>query len=153
MKTALGDDLSTVQTIVDETIKWLDESSERTKEEYEEKQKSVDSFQTNPKKKVFIGNIKSAGVGITLTQATVVIFNSFDWVPGINEQAEDRAYRIGQKNCVNVYYQLFEKTISTRMWDVLRNKKDIISTIMGDTKLTDNEVLELLMDKFLLENG
>jgi SWI/SNF-related matrix-associated actin-dependent regulator 1 of chromatin subfamily A len=118
-----------------------------------EKQKSVDSFQTNPKKKVFIGNIKSAGVGITLTQATVVIFNSFDWVPGINEQAEDRAYRIGQKNCVNVYYQLFEKTISTRMWDVLRNKKDIISTIMGDTKLTDNEVLELLMDKFLLENG
>lgn len=118
-----------------------------------EKQKSVDSFQTNPKKKVFIGNIKSAGVGITLTQATVVIFNSFDWVPGVNEQAEDRAYRIGQKNCVNVYYQLFEKTISTRMWDVLRNKKDIISTIMGDTKLTDNEVLELLMDKFLLENG
>jgi SNF2 family DNA or RNA helicase len=36
----------------------------------------------------------------------VVIFNSFDWVPGNNEQAEDRAFRIGQKNNVNVYYHL-----------------------------------------------
>ena len=68
-----------------------------------QKQKSVDSFQNNPKVKVFVGNIKSAGVGITLTEATVVIFNSFDWVPGNNEQAEDRAFRIGQKNDVNVY--------------------------------------------------
>jgi L1 cell adhesion molecule like protein len=42
MKTALGDDLATVQSVVDETIKWLEESSERTKEEYEEKQKSVE---------------------------------------------------------------------------------------------------------------
>jgi SNF2 family DNA or RNA helicase len=46
----------------------------------------------------------------------VVIFNSFDWVPG-NEQAEDRAFRIGQKNNVNVYYQLFDDTISTRIWN------------------------------------
>ena len=117
-----------------------------------DKQKSVDEFQNNPNVRVFIGNIKSAGVGITLTEATVVIFNSFDWVPGNNEQAEDRAYRIGQVNDVNVFYQLFENTISTRMWNVLRNKKDIISTIMGDTKLSDDEMLEMLMDKMLNEN-
>jgi intein/homing endonuclease/superfamily II DNA or RNA helicase len=54
------------------------------------KQMSVDSFQNNDKVKVFVGNIKSAGVGITLTEGTVVIFNSFDWVTGNNEQAEDR---------------------------------------------------------------
>jgi intein/homing endonuclease len=60
------------------------------------KQKSVDAFQTNDKIKVFVGNIKSAGVGITLTEGTVVIFNSFDWVTGNNEQAEDRCIFSGQ---------------------------------------------------------
>jgi SWI/SNF-related matrix-associated actin-dependent regulator 1 of chromatin subfamily A len=117
-----------------------------------EKQRSVDNFQNNPNVRVFIGNIKSAGVGITLTESDVVIFNSFDWVPGANEQAEDRAYRIGQKNNVTVYYQLFEDTISTRMWEVLQNKKDVISTIMGDNKLTEEEIIELMTDKLFDEN-
>jgi len=111
------------------------------------KQKSVDSFQNNDKIKVFVGNIKSAGVGITLTEGTVVIFNSFDWVTGNNEQAEDRAFRIGQKNDVNVYYQLFDNTISTRMWETLKYKKDIISTIMGEKELTEEEITEKLIEK------
>jgi len=112
-----------------------------------QKQKSVDAFQQNAKVKVFIGNIKSAGVGITLTEGTVVIFNSFDWVPGSNEQAEDRAFRIGQKNDVNVYYQLFDNTISTRMWEMLNNKKDVISTIMGDKTLSEDEITTLLVEQ------
>lgn len=111
------------------------------------KQRSVDSFQNNDKVKVFVGNIKSAGVGITLTEGTVVIFNSFDWVPGSNEQAEDRAFRIGQKNDVNVYYQLFDDTISTRMWEMLNRKKDIIATIMGEKDLSEKEITELLIEK------
>lgn len=115
------------------------------------KQKSVDAFQENDKVKVFVGNIKSAGVGITLTEGTVVIFNSFDWVPGNNEQAEDRAFRIGQKNDVNVYYQLFDNTIASKMWTMLNNKKDIISVIMGDTKLTEDEITTLLVDEILKE--
>jgi SWI/SNF-related matrix-associated actin-dependent regulator 1 of chromatin subfamily A len=113
------------------------------------KQKSVDAFQNNDKVKVFVGNIKSAGVGITLTEGTVVIFNSFDWVPGSNEQAEDRAFRIGQKNDVNVYYQLFDGTISTRMWEMLKNKRDIISTIMGEKVMTEDEITELLIEQLL----
>ena len=112
-----------------------------------QKQKSVDEFQNNPKVKVFIGNIDSAGVAITLTEATVVIFNSFSWVTGNNEQAEDRAFRIGQKNNVNVYYQLFEGTISTRMWETLKNKQLVISTILGERK--DKNETELIMDNIL----
>jgi len=108
------------------------------------KQVSVDLFQQNPDKKVFIGNIKSAGVGITLTEGTIVIFNSFDWVTGNNEQAEDRSYRIGQMNHVNVYYQLFDNTISTRMWEVLKGKKKVINSILGEDET------ELLID-FILE--
>lgn len=116
-----------------------------------QKQKSVDAFQENPKIKVFIGNIKSAGVGITLTEGTVVIFNSFDWVPGSNEQAEDRAFRIGQQNNVNVYYQLFDKTISSKMWEMLNDKKDIISTIMGENKITDEEITTLLVEQLITQ--
>jgi len=116
------------------------------------KQASVDLFQKNPDKKVFIGNIKSAGVGITLTEGTIVIFNSFDWVPGNNEQAEDRSYRIGQTNHVNVYYQLFDDTIATKMWDILENKKEVIAQIIGgDNEHEDDEVVALLMDKLIEE--
>lgn len=114
-----------------------------------QKQKSVDSFQENPKIKVFIGNIESAGVAITLTEATVIVFNSFSWVPGSNEQAEDRAYRIGQLNDVNVYYQLFDDTVSTRMWDMLNEKKEIISIIMGDNKLTEAEITVMMAEQLI----
>jgi SNF2 family DNA or RNA helicase len=54
-------------------------------------------FRKTPRLRFFVGNILSAGVGITLTEGTVVIFNSFDWVPGNNEQAEDRAFVLDKK--------------------------------------------------------
>jgi len=108
-----------------------------------DKQHSVDEFQNNPNKKVFIGNIMSAGVGITLTAADTVVFNSFDWVPGNNEQAEDRSYRIGQKNNVSVYYQLFDDTISTRMWYTLKHKKNVINQIIGKN---DDNIDEIIND-------
>ena len=114
-----------------------------------QKQKSVDSFQNNSKIKAFIGNEASAGVAITLTEGTVVIFNSFSWVTGNNEQAEDRAFRIGQKNNVNVYYQLFLDTISMRMWETLRNKKEVINIILGGK--TDADETETLIDAMLTD--
>jgi SWI/SNF-related matrix-associated actin-dependent regulator 1 of chromatin subfamily A len=115
------------------------------------KQKSVDSFQDSPNIKVFVGNIMSAGVGITLTEGTVVIFNSFDWVPGNNEQAEDRCYRIGQDNNVSVYYQLFKGTVSIPMWYTIMNKIEVINQIIGNGG-EDGERLKMLMDE-LEENG
>ena len=109
------------------------------------KQKSVDRFQNNKKIKVFVGNILSAGVGITLTEGSVVIFNSFDWVPGNNEQAEDRSHRIGQKNNVSVYYQLFNDTISMIMWYTVMRKTDIINQIIGKGD-SDGERLKMLLE-------
>jgi len=114
-----------------------------------EKQISVDRFQNSDKVEVFIGNIISAGVGITLTKATHVIFNSFDWVPGNNEQAEDRAYRIGQKNNVTVYYQLFENTVSVRMWRTLKQKQNVIDTIMGEKEIDEEAVMEIMFEEIL----
>lgn len=116
-----------------------------------EKQKSIDRFQENKNVDVFIGNIISAGVGITLTEATHVIFNSFDWVPGNNEQAEDRAYRLGQTNNVTVYYQLFEDTISIGMWNTLQRKQDIIDTIMGQKEIDEEAAIEIMLQEIIDE--
>lgn len=115
------------------------------------KQNSIDKFQTNKKTKVFIGNITSAGVGITLTEGTVVIFNSFSWVPGDNEQAEDRCYRIGQKNNVSVYYQLFMGTISLAMWYSLMKKQKNIDEILNGSDDHSERLRHLMND--LEENG
>ena len=100
-----------------------------------QKQLSVDRFQEDDSCQVFVGQIKAAGVGLTLTEAEIVIMNSLDWVPGNHEQAEDRAYRIGQKETVNIYYMLMDDTIDTLVWDILNEKKKIIGTIMGEDDL------------------
>lgn len=97
-----------------------------------EKQYSVDQFQENPKIKVFVGNIKAAGVGITLTAAEAVIMNDLSFLPSDHAQSEDRAYRYGQKNNVLVYYPIFENTIEAIIYDILNNKKQVIATVMGD---------------------
>ena len=96
------------------------------------RQQSVDSFQNDDKIRVFVGNLKAAGVGLTLTAAEVVIMNDLSFVPAEHAQAEDRAYRYGQKSNVLVYYPLFENTIEGAIYDILNKKKRIINTVMGD---------------------
>lgn len=86
-----------------------------------ERQNSVDSFQENEKVKVFVGNIKAAGVGLTLTSAEAVIMNDLSFLPSDHAQAEDRAYRFGQKNNVLVYYPIYENTIEGIIYDILNN--------------------------------
>jgi len=116
------------------------------------RQQSVDSFQTDEKIKVFVGNLKAAGVGLTLTSAEVVIMNDLSFVPAEHAQAEDRAYRYGQKSNVLVYYPLFENTIEGAIYDILNKKKKIINTVMGDEpqeELGDTleEILNLINKK------
>ena len=109
-----------------------------------ERQRSVDEFQDNPKVKVFVGNIKAAGVGITLTAAEAVIMNDLSFLPSDHAQAEDRAYRYGQKNNVLVYYPIFENTIEGVIYDILNNKKQVIATVMGDNQITTDAAEEIL---------
>jgi SWI/SNF-related matrix-associated actin-dependent regulator 1 of chromatin subfamily A len=109
-----------------------------------ERQHSVDSFQDSDKIKVFVGNIKAAGVGITLTAAEAVIMNDLSFLPSDHAQAEDRAYRYGQKNNVLVYYPIFENTIEGIIYDILNNKKQVIATVMGDNQNTADAAEEIL---------
>ena len=113
------------------------------------RQQAVDSFQNDDKTRVFVGNLKAAGVGLTLTAAEVVIMNDLSFVPAEHAQAEDRAYRYGQKSNVLVYYPLFENTIEGAIYDILNRKKQIIRTVMGDEQLENTgdiveEILNLI---------
>ena len=76
----------------------------------EQKDKAVESFQFG-NERVFIGQIDAAGTGLTLTASNYVVFVELDWSPQKLSQAEDRPYRIGQKNNVNVYYLLVEGSV------------------------------------------
>jgi SWI/SNF-related matrix-associated actin-dependent regulator 1 of chromatin subfamily A len=109
-----------------------------------ERQHSVDGFQENDKIKVFVGNIKAAGVGLTLTAGEAVIMNDLSFLPSDHAQAEDRAYRYGQKNNVLVYYPIFENTIEGIIYDILNNKKQVIATVMGDNQNTADAAEEIL---------
>jgi len=108
------------------------------------RQEAVDRFQTDPKVKVFIGNIIAAGVGLTLTAAEGVIMNDLSFVPSHHSQAEDRANRIGQKNVVNVYYPIFEDTIEINIYNIIQRKKNNIEQVMGDGEYSESFAKELL---------
>jgi SWI/SNF-related matrix-associated actin-dependent regulator 1 of chromatin subfamily A len=97
-----------------------------------ERQFSVDQFQENDKIKVFVGNIKASGTGITLTSGEAIIFNDLSFLPSDMAQAEDRAYRYGQKCNVLVYYPIYQNTIENIIYDIVNNKKKVIATVMGD---------------------
>jgi SWI/SNF-related matrix-associated actin-dependent regulator 1 of chromatin subfamily A len=111
-----------------------------------QRQYAVDQFQENEKIKVFVGNLKAAGVGITLTAAEAVIMNDLSFVPSDHSQAEDRSYRYGQKSNVSVYYPIFENTIEGIIYDMLKNKKNIFETVMGDN-LNKSDIIEEMMNK------
>jgi len=112
----------------------------------EDRQESVDKFQTDPNTKVFISNLKSGGVGITLTEAEVVIMNDLSFVPSDHSQAEDRAFRIGQKKNVSCIYPIYENTIEQTIYTILQNKKNIIDTVMGDN-INDEDILSAILNE------
>ncbi len=110
------------------------------------RQHAVDQFQENDKIKVFVGNLKAAGVGITLTAGEACIMNDLSFVPSEHQQAEDRAYRYGQKNSVSIYYPIFENSIEGVIYDILSNKKNIIDTVMGDN-IDRSDVVQEIMNR------
>ena len=110
----------------------------------ERRQEAVDRFQTEKKIKIFISNIVAGGVGITLTEAEVVIMNDLSFVPAHHSQAEDRAYRYGQKKSVSVFYPIFENTIEMIIYNILQKKKGIIDQVMGDGEYSESFSKDLI---------
>ena len=99
---------------------------------------------------VWIGTITAGGMGLTLTSADTVIFMDRDWRPKINEQAEDRAHRIGQKDNVNVINLIAQDTVEDHLEKVLLRKRamfdDIVEKDGGfqNVRLTFDDLKDLL---------
>ena len=99
-----------------------------------DRQKAVDLFQTSGVCRVFIGGIQAAGVGLTLTAASTVIFAELDWTPGNISQAEDRCHRIGQKESVLVQHIVLEGSLDERIVEVILQKQAVIDVALDTEK-------------------
>lgn len=87
------------------------------------RQKLVKDFQAG-KARLVLANYKAAGVGFTLTAATRVIFVEFSWNPADNEQAGDRAHRIGQTKTVYVQYMVYKDSVDKKVIESLLKKRE-----------------------------
>lgn len=113
-----------------------------------QKQNAVDRFQNDPTCKLIILNYRSGGTGLTLTAASRVGFIEFPWTYSDCEQAEDRAHRNGQKNAVNCYYFLGDKTIDRYMYNVIQTKKGIANEVTGTTTQIEEDMVNITMNLF-----
>lgn len=112
----------------------------------------VQAFQNDGKVRVFVGNIQSAGEGITLTAANHVVFVEPSWVPGEIAQAADRCHRFGQTLPVTVDLLTVQGSIDAQMlWSVL-GKLEVIDQVVKETEIMDHskiaELLRALADEF-----
>ncbi|WP_097027035.1 DEAD/DEAH box helicase [Clostridium peptidivorans] len=104
---------------------------------------------------VFLISLKAGGTGINLTSADVVVHFDPWWNPAVEEQATDRAHRIGQENVVEVIKIIAKGTIEEKIIALQEEKKKLISQLMGD-ELSGGEGFASLSDEEILglfENG
>lgn len=107
------------------------------------RQDAVDRFQTDATCKVFVGSIQAAGVGLTLTAASTVVFSELDWVPGNVTQAEDRVHRIGQTQQVLIQHIILDESLDANMINKIIGKQAVIDAAL-DSKVV-KEVAEVKM--------
>jgi len=101
----------------------------------EQRQAAVDRFQDEADCTVFVGSIRAAGLGLTLTASAHVVFAELDWVPANLTQAEDRTHRIGQRDSVLVQHLVLQSSLDARMVRTLITKQRVVdATLEGDSR-------------------
>ncbi|TKT05236.1 DEAD/DEAH box helicase [Streptomyces lasalocidi] len=113
-----------------------------------ERERMVDRFQSGATP-VLVLSLKAAGTGLNLTRAGHVVHFDRWWNPAVEEQATDRAYRIGQTQPVQVHRLITEGTVEDRIADMLQAKRALADAILGSgesalTELTDRELSDLV---------
>ncbi|MFI5987772.1 DEAD/DEAH box helicase [Streptomyces sp. NPDC051555] len=112
------------------------------------REEMVDAFQRG-EVPVFLLSLKAAGTGLNLTRAGHVVHFDRWWNPAVEDQATDRAYRIGQTQPVQVHRMVTEGTVEDRIADLLRSKRGLADAVLGGgeaalTDLTDAELADLV---------
>jgi superfamily II DNA or RNA helicase len=113
-----------------------------------ERERMVDRFQSG-EVPVFVLSLKAAGTGLNLTRAGHVVHYDRWWNPAVEEQATDRAYRIGQTQPVQVHRLIAEGTVEDSIAEMLRTKRALADAVLGSgeaalTELTDRELADLV---------
>lgn len=107
----------------------------------------VDAFQ-NGEKSLFLISLKAGGLGLNLTGANYVFHLDPWWNPAVEQQATDRAYRIGQQQAVTVYHLVSKNTIEEKIIRLHQTKRDLAENILAGTdtsyKLTGKDLLEMV---------
>ncbi len=117
-----------------------------------DRQKAVQQFERKEKTRLFLGNMKAAGVGLNLTVASNVAFCELGWTPGGHAQAEDRCHRIGTKSTVTVSYLIAKGTIEQSLVKLLQQKQEVLSkTLDGQGRAGDLDIFDLLSAELLRE--
>jgi hypothetical protein len=112
----------------------------------EDRQTAVDTFQTDKACRVFVGNIKAAGVGLTLTAASHVIFVEASWSPADIQQAADRCHRIGQKDNVTVDLLTISESIDSLVLHSVLTKMDVIDRIIKESTMDQSLIAQKLRE-------
>ncbi|NEU29711.1 DEAD/DEAH box helicase [bacterium LRH843] len=113
------------------------------------RQEAIQSFQHDDAVSIFILSLKAGGVGLNLTAATNVIHYDRWWNPAVENQATDRAYRIGQTKDVTVHKMITVGTLEERIDRMLAEKQRLAEHILAAgeqpiTELTNDEILDLI---------
>ena len=108
----------------------------------------VDEFNENPKIKVFLISLKAGGTGLNLTGADMVIHYDPWWNIGAENQATDRAYRIGQKNNVQVYKLITKNSIEEKIYELQKKKAELVENMLSTktsfiNKLSKDDIMNL----------
>ncbi|HEY9899813.1 MAG TPA: DEAD/DEAH box helicase [Pantanalinema sp.] len=117
------------QVVIDAVVSHFAASCVRVTgaESASQRQQAVDDFQNDPGIRVFAGNLQAAGIGLSLTAATQVVFVDYSFVPAEHLQAEDRPYRIGQRNAVTVTYLSAVGTLDEEIERLLAQKLGVVA--------------------------
>ena len=92
----------------------------------------VQQFQTDPSTMVFIGQIDTAGTGITLTAADTCVYYSVNFNYATYSQSLSRIHRIGQRNCCNYIHLVVENSIDSQVLEALSKKEDLAKTVVDN---------------------
>ena len=115
----------------------------------QERQHSVDSFQTDKDSRVIVLNLQAGGVGITLTAGSDVVFVQMGWTPGEHDQAEDRCHRIGQVNHVQAWYLLASGTIDEDIYYLVNGKRAVVDAVTEGDEVEQQSLVKDLMKRLL----
>ncbi len=110
----------------------------------------VNEFNKNSDIKLFLISLKAGGTGLNLTSANLVIHFDPWWNPAIEDQATDRAHRIGQKNLVEVIKLVCKETIEEKIITLQEDKKELINDIMN-SDLKNSQLMNTLSKEEILE--